>query len=88
MKTLEDLKSALSTETYRKTFSYSPDMGTPEGIQKQFDAAVKFPTHVSYLDMGILEGVKTPVEIVTVLVDADGTIIERLTDKRTFVVKE
>lgn len=73
MKTLEDLKAALSTATYQEKFGHMP-LGKVENIQAQFDEATEFPTHVSYMDLGWVQGA-TAIEIKTLLLDEDGNVI-------------
>ena len=87
METLNELKASMSTEIYSKSFSRSKELGTPEGVQKQFDNLREFPGWISYLDLVLVEGVKRPVEIVSVLVDADGTILEQRTEDRVLVTQ-
>lgn len=85
MKTLDDLKSALNTITYYNTFGQNKLLGTPEGIQSQFDAAEEFPVNVSYLDLGEAED-HLAVEVKTLTLDEDGNVLGDVPS--VFIVKD
>lgn len=87
MKTIEDIKTAMSTENYRNTYGFSQQLGTPEGVQEQFDNLSTFPGNITYLDLAILPEVGSVTELVTVTVDSDGNIVDRPSE-RQFLTKE
>lgn len=87
MRNIEDIKTAMSTENYRNTYSFSPHLGTPEGVQKQFDNLDEFPGNVSYLDLAVLPEEGAVTEIITVTVDEEGNIVDR-PKQRFFLTKD